>query len=77
MRDKKPGEISDDLRISLGMPVGPVSTFFPQKNLCRQSYFFIEQLFTELSFTFGYKAYLKNELSTFGCRTRTASRPPG
>jgi len=28
MRDKKPGEISDDLRISLGMPVGPVSAVF-------------------------------------------------
>lgn len=26
MRDKKPGELSDDLRIALGMPVGPVST---------------------------------------------------
>lgn len=25
MRDKKPGDLSDELRIALGMPVGPVS----------------------------------------------------
>lgn len=24
MRDKKPGDLSDELRIALGMPVGPV-----------------------------------------------------
>lgn len=24
MRDKKPGELSDDLRTALGMPLGPV-----------------------------------------------------
>lgn len=29
LREKKPGELSDDLRIALGMPVGPNATKFP------------------------------------------------
>jgi splicing factor 3B subunit 2 len=28
MREKKPGELSDDLRIALGMPIGPVRLGF-------------------------------------------------
>ena len=27
MRSKKPGDLSDDLRIALGMPIGPVRRF--------------------------------------------------
>ena len=29
LKEKKPGDLSDELRISLGMPVGPVSASYP------------------------------------------------
>lgn len=33
LKEKKPGDLSDELRIALGMPVGPVS--FSKTVLCR------------------------------------------
>lgn len=34
LKEKKPGDLSDELRIALGMPVGPVSSTFA-KILCK------------------------------------------
>lgn len=37
MRDKKPGQLSDNLRIALGMPVGPVSFYLVKTFTCFQN----------------------------------------